>query len=192
MTTVNETTSKTAKLSSFRSIIGMMINPAGTVKAAVQSSKWYFSLGISGLAFCLFFLQTGLDLYKTGQKGMDFVLLSAGAGLVYGLIVIPAIGVLAWLILKAFKTDKGLTWALSSFCLSYSGALVYGVLGIVFSLLLDWKTAMAFGITGVLWAVGPLIAVTREMTDNNTKVSVLIATFYSSLILVSWAFLSNL
>lgn len=179
------------KQSLFRVIIGMMINPAGAIKA-VASTKWYFSMIVSGLAFGLFFLQTGLDLYKTGQKSMDFVYLSAGTGIVYGAVVIPIVGVFAWLILKTAKVDKSLTWAISSFCLSYSGALIYGLLGILFSLFLTWRTSVAFGVTGVLWAVGPLIVSVREMTKGNTIISILIATLYSSLILLSWSFLGNL
>lgn len=186
-----DVTQNTNKQSIFRTVIGMMINPAGAIKAAA-STKWYFSLIVSGFAFGLFFLQTGLDLYKTGQKGMDFVYLSAGTGLVYGIVVIPLIGIIAWLILKAFKAELGLTSALSTFCLSYSGALIYGLLGTIFSVFLTWRTSVAFGITGVLWAVGPLIVSAREMTKGNVKISIIVATLYSSLILLSWSFLSNL
>src|SRR5690606_8065461 len=129
---------------------GMMINPAGALSGAL-SNKWYLSVAVSALAFGLFFIQTGLDLYKTGQKDMSFVLFSVGTGIVYGLLVIPLLAAVIWIILKAVKTDKNLMETISSFCLSYSGALVYGVLGIIFSLALDWKTSVAFGVTGVLW-----------------------------------------
>lgn len=180
------------KTSLFRTIFGMMINPSGAVKSAVEGTSWYFSLLLSGMAFSLFFVQTGLDLYKTGQKSMSFVFMSAGAGFVYGIVVIPLIGVIAWGILKLFKSEKSLKWAVTSYCLSYSGAFVYGLMGIAFSLFMAWRTAMAFGVTGVLWAVGPLMATSREMTKGNTKVSILIATLYSGLILISWAYFGNL
>lgn len=180
------------KTSLVRTIFGMMINPSGAVKTAVEGTAWYFSLLLSGIAFCLFFLQTGLDLYKTGQKSISFVYMSAGAGLIYGLVIIPLIGLLAWGILKIFKSEKTLKWAITSYCLSYSGALVYGLIGLSFSFFMTWKTAMAFGVTGVLWAVGPLMATSREMTNGNTKISILIATLYSSLILISWAYFGNL
>lgn len=180
------------KTSLLRTIFGMMINPSGAVKSAVEGTAWYFSLLLSGIAFCLFFLQTGLDLYKTGQKSMSFVVMSAGAGFAYGVVIIPLIGVLAWGILKLFKSEKSLKWAITSYCLSYSGAFVYGLLGITFSFFMAWRTAMAFGVTGVLWAIGPLMATSREMTNGNTKISILIATLYSGLILISWAYLGNL
>lgn len=179
------------KPSLFRTIFGMMINPAGALRGAF-AGKWYLSAAVSALAFGLFFVQTGLDLYKTGQKEMDFVLISAGAGLVYGLVMIPLIGAVLWIILKAAKTDKSPLQAISAFCLSYSGALIYGVLGIIFSLVLGWKTSVAFGITGVLWAVGPMIITIRELTGGKNVLSVPLATVVGAVVLISWSIFGNL
>lgn len=168
-----------------------MINPAGAIKGAL-SSKWYLSVAVSALAFGLFFIQTGLDLYKTGQKDMSFVVLSLGTGAVYGLLVIPLLAGVIWLILKAAKMKIGLLQAVSSFCLSYSGALIYGVLGIGFSLVLGWKTSVAFGITGVLWAIGPMIITIRELTGGKNSLSVPIAALISAVVLISWSAFGNL
>ena len=179
------------KPSLFRTIIGMMINPAGTLRGAF-SSRWYLSAAVSALAFVLFFVQTGLDLYKTGQKEMDFVLLSAGAGLAYGLVMIPLIGAVMWVILKAVKTDKSLLQTISAFCLSYSGALIYGVLGLTFSLLLGWKTSVAFGVTGVLWAIGPMMFTIRELSGGKNALSVPLATAVGAVVLISWSVFGNL
>lgn len=180
-----------AKPSLFRTIFGMMINPAGALRGAF-SHRWYLSAGVSAVAFGLFFGQTGLDLYKTGQKEMDFVLLSAGAGVVYGLLMIPLIGAVMWAILKAAKTDKSLMQAVSAFCLSYSGALIYGVLGLVFSLALGWKTSVAFGVTGVLWATGPMIVTIRELTGGKNALSVPLATTVGAAVLISWSVFGSL
>lgn len=179
------------KPSPFRTIIGMMINPAGALRDAF-SSRWYLSVAVSALAFGLFFVQTGLDLYKTGQKEMDFVLVSAGAGVAYGIVMIPLIGAVMWAILKAVKTDKSLMQAISAFCLSYSGALIYGLLGIVFSLALGWKTSVAFGVTGVVWAIGPMILAIRELTGGKNALSVSLATAVSTVVLISWSVFGNL
>lgn len=176
-----------SKQSLLRTIFGMMVNPSGTLKNSVFSTKWYLSAVISALAFGLFFMQTGLDLYKTGQKGADFVLLSAGVGAVYGLIVIPAVALFVWIVLKLSKSDKNITWAVSSFCLSYSGALIYGISGLIFSLALGWKTSVAFGVTGVLWATGPMIIAIRDMTQGKNVLSVPISTFVSAFVLFSWS-----
>lgn len=82
--------------------------------------------------------------------------------------------------------------AVSSFCLSYSGALIYGVLGIAFSLILGWKTSLAFGITGVLWAIGPIIITIRELTGGKNSLSVPIAALVSAVVLISWSAFGNL
>lgn len=181
-----------ANQSLLRTIFGMMINPSGTIKNALLSTKWYFSVAISGLAFGLFFVQTGLDLYKTGQKGFEFVLISGGTGILYGIVAIPMIGALLWAILKMYKSDKDIKTTVSSFCLSYSGALVYGTLGLLFSLAFGWKTSIAFGVTGVLWAIGPMIIGIREMTKGRNGMSIPIATVISVVVLVSWSIFGNL
>lgn len=170
----------------------MMINPAGTVKSAVMSTKWYFALLIAGLAFGMFFLQTGLDLYRVGQKGTLFVIVSAVTGFLYGIVGIPLIAVIAFYILKLTKIKRDIKWTITSFCLSYSGALVYGIIGIIFSVFLGWRTAIAFGVTGVIWAIGPLIASIREITDGNLKISIIIVTVLSSLILLSWSIFNQM
>ncbi|MCR4400098.1 MAG: hypothetical protein QHH05_07735 [Syntrophomonadaceae bacterium] len=173
-------------------VVGMMISPGAVLRYSLASIHWGFSLAVSTLAFGLFFAQTGIDLYRTGQQGLSFVLLSAGAGAAYGALMIPLLGVLVWLTLKVARTDKGLGWAVSSFCLSYSGALVYSTLGLLFSLLLGWRTAVAFGLTGVLWATGPLIASIREMTGGRTGMAVLLSTLVGAVVLTSWSYLGRM
>lgn len=179
------------KPSMFRTVIGMMINPAGALKGAL-ANKWQWSIMVSALAFGLFFVQTGLDLYKTGQKGLEFVLISAGTGLAYGLVMIPLIGAIMWVMLKVAKTEHSILQAISAFCLSYSGALVYGLLGIILSLVLGWKTSIAFGVTGVLWAIGPMMVTIRELTGGKNALSVPLATLVGAFVLLSWSFFGNL
>jgi len=170
----------------------MMVSPGKILKDTDHDTKWYLALSVSGLAFALFFLQTGLDLYKTGQKGMEFVLFSAIAGVAYGIVIIPLISITIWGILKIGKTNKGLKWTITSFCLSYSGALVYCTLGMIFSFILGWKTAIAFGASGVLWAVGPMIIVVREMTEGKMILSVSIVSAFACFVLLSWSYLGQL
>jgi hypothetical protein len=180
------------KLQLFRTVFSMMFNPSKAIKDAVHGSRWYYGMVVSSLAFGLFFVQTGLDLWKTGQKGMGFVFLSLLIGLGYGIVVIPGISLVAWLFLKLFKSPKEIKWTVASFCLSYSGALVYGFLGLIFSLIFQWKTAIAFGVSGVLWAIGPMIITVREMTEGKVALSVPVATVYAALVLLSWAYFGQL
>ncbi len=180
-------TSSKVKHPLFGTLIAMMVSPAKALKESVNKIPWFFSLAVSSLAFGLFFFQTGFDLFKTGQRGLSYVFLSTATGLIYGLAAIPLLAVILWLVLKIAKTDKSLTWTISSICLSYSGTLIYGLLGIVFSFTFGWKTAVAFGITGVLWATGPIIATIREMTKGKTLLGIVMATLAGAAVLFSWA-----
>ncbi len=171
--------------------MGMMLSPAGALKGALDG-RWYISAAVSALAFGLFFLQTGLDLYKTGQKGFFFAVLFTGLGLLYGAVIIPLLGSLFWGVIKMAKTKMSLNQAVSAFCLCYSGALIYGLFGLVFSLALGWRTAVAFGVTGVLWATGPMIHTIRRMTEGKTALSVFLATVAGLTILVSWSLFSKI
>ncbi len=112
--------------------------------------------------------------------------------MVYGIVAIPLLAVVIWVILKAAKTDKSLLQTISSFCLSYSGALIYGIIGIIFSLALGWKTSVAFGVTGVLWAIGPMIITIRELTGGKNALSIPIAAAVGAIVLLSWSFLGRL
>lgn len=183
---------ETPKPSVLRTIISMMISPGSALKSAISGIPWFFSLAVSAAAFGLFFVQTGLDLYKTGQKGLNFVFLSAGAGAVYDVTVIPLLGALIWCILKLAKSDKSVGWAVSSFCLSYSGALIYGICGLLFSIFLGWRTSIAFGVTGVLWATGPIIASIREMTGGKMTLGIPLATIVGAAVLFSWSLFSRI
>ena len=183
---------KKSNQSIFRTVFGMMISPASVVKDAMHNTKWYLSVLISALAFGLFFIQTGLDLYKTGQKEMNFVVLSTFTGVLYGAIFIPILAIIMWLILKLSKSNKDLKSTISTFCLSYSGAFIYGISGIVFSIVFGWKTSVAFGVTGVLWAIGPMIISIREMTDGKNALSIPIATIVSVIVLTTWSLFGNL
>lgn len=62
----------------------------------------------------------------------------------------------------------GLGEAVRAFALAYSAALVYVVIGLLFNLFFGWNTAVAFGVTGVLWALGPMIAVLKGMVGGRS------------------------
>lgn len=180
------------RTSMIRTVFGMMINPAGTVRQAVSGTRWYLALVVSALAFGLFFGQTGLDLYRTGQKEFSYLLLSIGIGLAYGLLFIPLLAAAAWLVLKAARNDLSIGNAVASFCLSYSGALVYGIVGLAFSLALGWKTSVAFGVAGVLWATGPMMIAVRELSSGRKGLGIPIATVIGAIVLATWSLLGNL
>jgi hypothetical protein len=175
----------------WRAALTMMINPSGVLKNSVAKIPWPFSLAISGLAFMLFFMQTGLDLHRIGLKGVGFVVLLSVLGFLIGTFGIALLAVFAWTITKLFKGDKPLKWAVSAFGLGYCSTLIFTVLGLLFSLFLHWNTSVAFGVSGLLWATGPMIASIKEMSRDKTALSVIVATLCSGILLLGWALLGN-
>lgn len=175
-----------------RSACIMMFNPGEVLKTSIAHVPWPFSLAVSMLAFMLLFLQTGLDLVRTGQKPVSSIWLLLLVGAAYGIFGIGLLAGLAWLLAKLFGGDKTFSWAVSAFGLSYSSSLIYGLTGLLAALFLNWNTAIAFGVTGVLWATGPVISSIREMVKGKMAVSVIIATICSSLLLLGWSFIGNL
>jgi len=188
---VNLTTSARKRPSFWRAALSMMINPNAVLKKSVARIPWPFSLSISGLAFMLFFMQTGLDLMRNGLKESGFVVLLSVEGLLFGSLGIGVLAVIAWGITRLFKGDKRIGWAISAFGLGYCSTLIFSVLGLLFSLILNWNTSVAFGVSGLLWATGPMIASIKEMSRDNTALSVIVATICSSLLLLGWALLGN-
>ena len=68
---------------------------------------------------------------------------------------------------------------------------VYAFFGLVMNVAFGWNTALAFGVTGVLWAIGPMIATLREMLGGRIEPSVVLATILGGLTLFGWAFLGT-
>lgn len=188
-TTIEETKQPISK---FRTVVGMMISPGNALKSAIKDTPFYFSIIISAVAFALFFLQTGLDMYRTGQQGLSFVYLVALVGVVFGAVVVPILATVVWLIAKMFGCDKTIQWTISAFCLSYCGALVYCILGIIVAVFYKWRTAIAFGVSGVLWAIGPMIAIIREMIGGKIFVCIFLSSAIGSLVLYAWSFIGKM
>ena len=189
--TANPKTTTAKRPIPWQAAFTMMINPGAALKKMVAGIPWPFSLAISALAFMLFFMQTGLDLMRVGLKGIGFVVLLSVEGLLFGSLGIALLAVIAWGISRLFKGDKPIGWALSAFGLGYCSTLIFTVLGMLFSLILHWNTSVAFGVSGVLWATGPMIASIKEMSRDNTTLSVIVATICSGLLLLGWALLGN-
>lgn len=179
-------------MKSLKASLIMITNPAAILKSKMKRVPWQIALIIPGSAFALFFLQTGIDLYRTGSISMIRVILILLLGLIYGTIGVASLSAICFLITKSMGTTKDLNWTISTFALGYSGTLIYGLTGLIFSFLLGWNTAVAFGITGVLWALRPMMATIRHMTNGNTTISVILSTTCGTVLLFGWAFLSQL
>lgn len=175
----------------WRIALNMMINPGEVVKSQMTRIPWPYSILISGLAFSLFFLQTGLDMLRSGQIEVFTVVLITMLGLLYGTAGIALIAVMTWALSQAADRAYTIDWAISSFSLGYSATLVYALIGVVFSVALEWKTAVAFGVTGVLWALRPTLYTIRQMSGDRVAFSITLATLCGALLLMGWAVLGR-
>lgn len=61
------------------------------------------------------------------------------------------------------------------------------MVGLIFNLAAGWNTAVAFGVTGAMWALYPIIAICREMTGEKTAASLAISTVCGALVICGWA-----
>ena len=82
-------------------------------------------------------------------------------------------------------------WTISAFALGYSATLVYALTGLVFSLAFGWKTAVAFGVTGVLWALRPTLFTIKQMSGERVGFSIAMTTLCGAILLVGWSLLGQ-
>jgi hypothetical protein len=173
-----------------KSTFQVMLNPGYVIRELFASVPLPFAFSVSGLAFTLFFLQTGLDLWRVGAKSPAGVVGLAFLGILYGTAGVALVAAFAWAVSRPLRGACDLEWTLRAFALSYSPALIYASLGLFFNLAFGWHTAIAFGATGVLWALAPLIMVSREMLGGRLWAGIVMSTICGGLILVGWALIT--
>ncbi len=177
----------------------MFVNPGAALSGALAEVSPRFALGVSGAAFGLLFLQTGLDLLRAGGPTLPLLALRGPLGVVgltligilYGTVGIWLLGVMAFVATRPFGATLALGPTVRAMALGYSPALFYVLLGLAANLLLGWNTAVAFGVTGLLWALGPMIGTLRGMLAGRTAIAVVMATLLGGLMLFGWAFLGT-
>jgi hypothetical protein len=173
------------------SVLLMMVNPGPVLAQSMNRISWPFALSVSGAAFALFFFQTGLDRWHANALTGAGCALLALLGAVYGTVGIAAVGLVAWALSKLIGGDQPPGWVIRAIALSYSSALVYAAAGLAFNLVLKWNTSLAFGVTGVLWALGPMMAVFRQISKGKTAGSIVLATICGALVLLGWGALAT-
>jgi hypothetical protein len=134
-------------------------------------------------------MQTAVDLGRaSGGAAPVPVLIAAGAGLAAGLFLVPSLAALTWALTRPLDVARTpLIHSVRAFALSYFPALLYGACGLVVQFTLGWPTALAFGVTGVLWALSPLLAVVRELSGDRPLVAAALVTLCGLVVLVVWA-----
>jgi len=175
----------------WKTALNMIINPGEVVKSQMTKVPWPYSLTVSGLSFTLFFLQTGLDLQRNGQIEASGVVLMAMLGLLYGTVGVALMAVMVWALSQAGQRGLNMEWAISAFALGYSATFIYALSGLVFSLAFGWKTAVAFGVTGVLWALRPTLYTIKQMSGERVAFSIAMTTLCGAILLIGWALLGR-
>lgn len=168
----------------------IMLNPGHVIRNLLEGIPLPVCLIAPGLAFTFFFLQTGLDLWRVGARSPAGVAGLTFVGMLYGTAGVALVAALAWAVSRPLGGARALDWTLRAFALSYSPALIYATLGLLFNLAFGWHTAIAFGATGVLWALAPLIMVSREMLGGRLWAGIVMSTLCGGLILVGWALIT--
>lgn len=180
------------KQSQLRTVFTMIANPGEVIKKQMIKIPWPYTILISGLAFTLFFLQTGIDLFRAGSIDIDWVILIAMIGLFFGTAGVLLLAMLSYLLAQAGKRDLTPGWVISNFALGYSVTLIYSVCGLIFSLVFHWNTAVAFGITGVLWSLRPTLFTIKQMSGDAVALSVVLTTLCGPIMLLGWGMLGQL
>ena len=180
-----------SKQSQWKTILKMISNPGEAVKKKMTLVPWPYALLISGLSFTLFFLQTGIDLYRVGNIGIDRVILIGMIGLFYGTAGVTLLAIMSWVLAQAGKREYSIDWAISNFALGYTVALIYSICGLLFSLVFKWNTAVAFGITGVLWSLRPTMFTIKQMSGDATAFSIVLTTICGAIMLFGWGLLGR-
>ena len=169
-----------------RTVLSVMIDPGSLLKSRLPETGFGVALGVSGLAFLLFFLQTGLDRAREGQIGGKTVVVFSLVGLAFGTVGVAIIGLVGWTGARLLGGKGSLGEAIRAFGLAYSPTLIYATVGLVFNLLLGWNTAVAFGVTYLLWALGPMIVALKEMVGGRSGAAAALATICGFLVLLGW------
>ncbi len=101
----------------WRVVFATMAAPAAILRRHAGALPAPLALGVSTVAFALFFAQTGIDLHR-GQTWDTAALASlgvlAGAGAVLGSLGLALLATIAWLLLRPFASDTGLGWDYSN------------------------------------------------------------------------------
>ncbi len=166
-----------------------MAHPQDVLVNGLEHRHLTALLLVPATAFAFFFLQTGLDLHRAGAIPSGDVVLEVVLGALFGFLGVPALGLVAWGGIRIFGGELGAAAVVRALALAYGGTLVYATVGLVINLTLHWNTALSFGVTGLLWSLGPIFAMIRKTVDNRMGPAVIISSMCGVLLLMGWAVL---
>jgi len=173
-----------------RGMLDMMFQPACALQTGATEGSPLAGLAVSGAAFLLFFLQTGMDRVHAGTATPLLASGLALLGLVGGTLGIATLATATWGLSRVLGGNRPWSWALRAFGMAYAPALVYGLFGLAARLALGWNTAVSFGLSGLLWSLLPLMAVHESLAGGSRLAGVLLTLFSGGLVLAAWAWLA--
>jgi hypothetical protein len=176
-----------SKFSKFISMFAIITNPGILLKNHLQRYSWQWALGVSGLSFMLFFMQTSLDVNRAGYADGGYMAGMTFTGLLYGTAGVAFFALLAKILVRSSEKTHTTEWTVKAFGLGYAPALVYSVCGLLANIFFGWNTALTFGIPGVLWATRPMTATLQEMTGGKKYISLVITLVFSFMIIFGWS-----
>lgn len=163
----------------------LLLDPAGLIVRRLEGVGTAAAMVVSTLAFTTISLQAALDLARTRGDEWDALAALVLRGALLGSVGVAGLAMLAWLLTRPFGTP-GPGHALRAIGGAYGSALIYGIVGLGLNLLLGWNTAVACGVSGLLWALGPLFLALRELAGGRSGVAALLATLGGAAMLGGW------
>lgn len=163
----------------------VIVDPASLVTRRLDGLGVPAALLLSTLAFTTISLQAALDLARSRGDGMAELAALVLRGALLGSVGVAALALAAWLLARPFGGASPAT-ALRAVGGAYASALVYGLVGLGLNLFLGWNTAVSCGVTGLLWALGPLFLALRELAGGRAGVAALLSTLCGSAMLLGW------
>lgn len=166
--------------------LSALFDPAGLIARHLDGLGVLPALAVSGLAFGTISLQAALDLARTSAWDSSALTLLVLRGTLLGTVGVALVAVVAWVLSRPFAASQGLGWTVRAFGGAYGNALVYGLFGLALNLFLGWNTAVSCGVTGLLWALGPLFVAVRELAGGRGAVAALLSGISGALLLIGW------
>lgn len=179
------------RLPPWKIFFGMITSPGQTISHHLQGLHWGYALAVPGIAFVLLFLQTGLDLQRAGKIDNTGVLYVTLKGLAMGTAGMLVIAAVIWAGSKLWGNTNSIAHAVRTTGLAFCATLLYSLCGLIINLSLQWNTAVAFGVTGLLWALSPVSAAVKQFTNEKTAPAVVLTTLCGALLLAGWAYLGG-
>ncbi|MGE4070342.1 MAG: hypothetical protein AB7E72_04140 [Lysobacterales bacterium] len=173
----------------WRVVVAIMAAPGEILRRHASALPASLALGVSGTAFAVFFAQTAIDLHQHSwnAEALAGMAVLSTIGALLGTLGIALLAVLNFVLSRPFNSTVSFGWTLRAFALAYSPTLIYALCGLVFQLTLGWPTTLAFGVTGYLWALGPLHAAVNELCQSRPLPAMVLTTLNGALLLLAWA-----